>query len=119
MDDRGADRPPYEPALVLGAWAWGIRGYVCGRVVLGGGDPDQLSLRHFLDVAHMLLVEQYVHVSSGRVPLSIAQKAADELLETDDWGENGSLPDLGGVPAPAENDAALADLMSKMGGIRG
>lgn len=70
----------------------------------------------------MLLVEHYVNIGDGKVPLSMAQKAADELLEANFEDSNGQMPDLvaqPGTPTAAENDAALADLMSKMGGLSG
>jgi hypothetical protein len=66
----------------------------------------------------MLLVEHYIHIGDGRVPLSIAQQATDELLLTGKEGEGPALEEPG-EPTAAENDAALADLMSKMGGIGG
>ncbi len=115
MDDRGSDRPPYEPALALGSWAWGIRGYISGRVALQGGDPDKLSLRHFLDIAYVLLVDQYRHLGD-QVPLHIARKATDELLESQ-W-ENGEMPELPAPIVASENDAALEALMAQMGGIK-
>jgi len=58
-------------------------------------------------------VDQYRHLGD-QVPLHIARKATDELLETQ-WGDGEMPVEL----AAAANDAALADLMSKMGGIRG
>jgi len=68
----------------------------------------------------MLLVEHYVHISDGRVPLSMAQKAADELLESQTWQENGSVsaPVVPQAPTAAENDAALAALQSMIGGVK-
>ena len=65
-------------------------------------------------------MDQYVHIGHGLVPLSIARQAADELLENPDW--DGTVPepeDVPGAPTAADNDAALADLMSKMGGLSG
>lgn len=117
MDDRGSDCPPYDPALALGSWAWGIRGYICGRVALQGGDPDKLSLRQFLDVAYVLLVDQYRHLGD-QVPLHIARKATDELLESQ-WDGEAPPPELDGTPTAADNDAALAGLMAQMQGING
>lgn len=66
-------------------------------------------------MAYVLLVEQYVHIE-GRVPLSIAQKAADELLSTD-WDGGEEIPDL--ADQAAENDAALAQLRGMLGGMSG
>lgn len=66
----------------------------------------------------MLLVDQYRHIGD-QVPLSIARKATDELLESQDWDGETPLPESNGMPTAAENDAALEGLMAQMGGIRG
>jgi hypothetical protein len=63
-------------------------------------------------------VDQYRYLGE-QVPLHIARKATDELLASQNW--DGEVPDELDMaePTAAGNDAALADLMSKMGGIRG
>jgi hypothetical protein len=66
----------------------------------------------------VLLVDQYRHLGD-QVPLHIARKATDELLESQWDGETPPPPELDGAPTAADNDAALRDLMTKMGGISG
>lgn len=63
----------------------------------------------------MLLVDQYRHLGE-QVPLGLARRATDELLATE-WDGASELPQLPEAPTAADNDAALASLMSQMGGL--
>lgn len=62
----------------------------------------------------MLLVDQYRHIGE-QVPLHIARKATDELLDSQ-W--DGQLPELPAEATAAQNDAALEALMGQIGGIK-
>ncbi len=123
MDGRGSVCPPYRDALALGAWAYKNRPLIHGRVALAGGDPDRLTLRSFLDSAYVLLVEDYQHMGSGRVPINMAVSAADELIEHVASGGKTPLPTVeeapASVPSPADNDRAMAELQGLMGGFAG
>jgi hypothetical protein len=121
VDDRGPDRPPYGTALALGSWAWDKRRVIYGRVALAGGNPDRLSLRHFLDAALVLLVDEYLAHGTGRVPITLALNAAEELLEAAaNESQNGTpMPTpSSSVPVASDNDRALADLMAQIGGVK-
>jgi hypothetical protein len=64
----------------------------------------------------VLLVDEYRHIGD-RVPLGLARNATDELLANPGGGDG--VPELPEAPTASENDAALADLMSKIGGLSG
>ena len=65
----------------------------------------------------MLLVDEYRHIGE-RVPLGLARNAADELL-ANRWDGEGDLPEPPDGPSAADNDAALADLMTQIGAFGG
>jgi len=68
---RGQFRPPYQSALALGAWAWENRSFIEGKVALSGGDPDELTLRRFLDISYALLVDEYQRIGMNLVAVGI------------------------------------------------
>ena len=108
MADGAADRPPYRSALAIGSWAHQNRGYIEGRIGLAGGDPQQMTLRRFIDVAYAILVEEYQRL--GVDLLSALEKVAA-------LGQSDSEP---GVEVQAERNAeSMQQLMSMMAGVKG
>ena len=73
-------------------------------MTLAGGDPERLSLKHFLDAAYVLLVENI--------------QAKGELFSALDVLENvrAGGPSLA-EEAPADSDAAVQELNAMLGGI--
>jgi hypothetical protein len=63
----------------------------------------------------VLLVDEYRHIGE-RVPLGLARNATDELLANPSAE---GTPELPPAPSASENDAALAALMTQIGGLSG
>ena len=111
MAARGAERTPYGNALALGTWAWANRGLIEGRVVLAGGDPSRMSLRHFIDCAYTILVEEYTRLG---IDLVSALEKVSALGTTPPLAE-GALP----PPDRVDNDRSMQMLTSMMAGVKG
>ena len=97
---------PYDAAVALSAFALEHEGYIRGRIILGGGNVDQTTLREFLEVAYTLLVDGY---RAFNMDMLTAVEKVNESL-----GLKPAEPP--GVPGPAENTRSLQELERLMAG---
>lgn len=67
-----------------------------------------MTLRRFLDVAYYLLIEEYQRIGSNIF----------EAIEKADRTLSGEAPSES-LPAPSQNDSAIAALQTQMAGLRG
>ena len=106
MAHGGDEWPPYASVLGLGSWAWENRSLIYGRVTLSGGNPDRMKLRHFLDAAYTLFVEEY---RKGGLDLIAAVDAMKR------WAQGDGEPAEETPPPTADS---LAQLNSMMAGFK-
>lgn len=97
----GLRQPPYLVARGLASWAQAHEGYLRGRLLLAGTDPDTLDAFTWLDITEATIVDS---AGAGYNVSEIIERLHAAILEAQPVRETwGTLPSQVESAAAAEN----------------